>query len=264
MKQSTKLILTLFVVAVVAAGFIPLEKEEVEKPGPKEKLEKELLKHGVVLEDYYTTTVVELEKALSVNISASGSERVGFVMLRSPLKDEASVFEQTLEAVVSAFPEVEAVAMLRLDSENPTLVYAPVEVRSYASMQKLPLDVSRLLDRDSRAQLIAKALAENGVNAQKVYILTPEEAANLNASLSDAGEVALLALVIPGEEFPGKLFEAFGIAFEVDKEIDTVMAGNLLAKKAETINFYYITREEYEKKEALKLEELPTVEIPVE
>jgi hypothetical protein len=264
MKQSTKLIVALFVVAVVAAGFIPLEKEDIKKPGPKEKLEKELLKHGVVLEDYYTTTVAELEKALGVNISVKGSERVGFVMLRSPLKDEASVFEQTLEAVVSAFPEVEAVAMLRLDSEPKKLVYAPVEVRSYANMQKLPLEMSRLLDRDSRAQLIAKALAENGVNAQKVYILTPEEAANLNASLSDTGEVALLALVIPREEFPGKLFEAFGIAFEVDKEINTVVAGNLLAKKAKAITFYYITREEYEKREALKLEELPTIEIPVE
>ncbi len=263
MKQSMKLILALFVVAVVAAGFIPVEKGTVEKPDPKKKLEKELLKRDVVLEDYYTTTVTELEKALGVNISAKGDERVGFVMLRSPLGDEASVFEQTLEAVVSTFPDVEAVAMLRIDSEPKKLVYAPVEVRSYANMQKLSLDVSRLLDRDSRAQLIARALAENGIDAQKVYILTAEETASLNTSLSGAGEAALLALVIPREEFPGKLFEAIGIAFEVDGGIGAVVAGNMLARKAKTVTFYYITREEYEKKKPLKLAYLSKMEMPV-
>lgn len=263
MKKSTWLILALFVVAVTAAGFMPTGGRDAEEPTPEEKLEKELLKRGVVLENYYTTTVSELEKALGINITDTGSSRVGFLILRSPIQNEELVFEPTLEAVLSVFPELEAVAMLRLDSDPKMLVYAPAGVRSYADMHKLPLDVAKLLDRDSRAQLIAKALEDNEINVQKVYILTSEEASSLNTTLS-SGEVAIVALALPEDEFRERLFDAIDITFRVDGAIGAVLVGNLLAKKAETITFYYTARDEYEREKPKSMEELSTLAVPVE
>ena len=269
MKQSTKIVIAIFVAVVIVAGFIPHKSGEMkETPEPKKLLEEELLKRGIVFEDYYTTTSAELEKALGVDIPAKGNERVGFLMFRSPLAEEAAVYEQAAEAVASVFPGVEVVAMLRLETKNPTLVYAPVNVQSYAGMKKIQLDVSRLLDRDRRGELLRRALAERGINVDKVYIFSPEEAASLSINLSSAGEVALIAIRAPKEEFPGRLAESFATAFGRDGYIELVVVGNLLAKDVKAVTFYYITREDYERIIAagkpLKLEELPSIEIPVE
>lgn len=261
MNNFTKVVLVLFVLAVFAAGFFPAGEQEEKQPSPKEKLEKELLKRGIVLEDYYTTTVAQLEEALGIDIKADGGERVGFVMLRSPVQDEEEVFKQAAAAVASVFPDVGAVAMLRIDAEPKVLVFAPVGA-GYADAQRLPLDVAKLLDRDARAERIASAIEGAGIEVQRAYVLSAEEARKISPNLSASGDVALLALVLRDGEFPDKLLEAMGVAFEVDSGISAVLAGNMLAKKGDSVTFYYITRQEYEKG-ALRLEELLKLEMPV-
>ncbi|NOZ58834.1 MAG: hypothetical protein GXO66_04580 [Euryarchaeota archaeon] len=258
MKPGVRFVLPLFVAAVILAGFV-LPGGEREEPDLRELLAEELLGHNIVLQDYYTTNISELERALGVSIAAGEGEVIGFAMVSSSADPEV-VFERTARVVLNASPELEGVAMLNIEAEPGLLVYAPRGVLDYGEMQKLRLDVERLFEAELRQERMREAVLEAGVRLLNVQILDAEKLRSLEGMPEDAREVVVLTL--SAEEFGAEFWRAVEAVFRADRRAEVLLVGNVPPGGAEAVRFYLLTRERYEEGNAT-LEELPSVEVDV-
>ncbi|WP_457555591.1 hypothetical protein [Candidatus Pyrohabitans sp.] len=260
MSTGVKAVLLLFVASVLAAGFIlPGEAENYGKD-PREVIADELLKKNIILEDYYITKVSEVEKALDVDIDADPEVTVGFLMM-SGGDAGGAVFEYAAEVVLNASPELEGVAMLRLDSVPRVLVYAPRGAESYEEMQPLPMRVEKLFEKDIREKRVEDALLEQGMVPLRVQIVAGEKLGVPGGGLA-GGEVMVILLKATEKEFRDRFRRIAEVSFETDEKANALLVGSIADERVEAVDFYLVTREEYRKGE-LRMEELQIVSIPV-